>query len=244
MRILSSKLDLVHVPILQVANASLGLQDGQTLILPDPQQTEHLQTLDNRCDSSQALLTDSSIETRITNSGPYQARPSLSDTAVTPCEVNFGFARSLCEQDCDCACHRRGKIRTPACLNTFLGSLFVGYSINPWMTRECDSTDCQGHSTFITFTYAFPQWLLNRMMRSNIAYDQSRGPELCIRVVRVRSEKENIFRTITGHYHFESQRVQHLKFLLTHGKASILDVDPHGSNALTVSIKPSFADNL
>ena len=161
MRILYSKLNLINVPILQIDNASFEPRDGQTLILQHPQQTETLHILDNECDSSQNLQPSSTIETSITSPKIYQPQSLMSDTVVTPYELNFDFARRLCEQDCDCACHRRGRIRSPSYLNAILGSLFIGYSINPWMIRKCDSTDCRGHSTYITYTYAFPQWLLN-----------------------------------------------------------------------------------
>lgn len=241
MRILSSKLDLVQVSVLKIANVSLGPRDAQTLLLPDPQQTGNLQTLDNGCDSSQALLTDPSIETPITISGPCQAQPSLSDTAVTPYEVRFGFARSFCEQDCDCACHKRGEIWSPSCLHAVLGSLFIGYSMNPWMTRKCDSKDCRGHSTFITYTYAFPQWFLNKMIRMKMAYDQSRGPELCLRVLRVRSKGAPIWTTIASAYRNEDMVIRQLQSFFVDGQASVLDVDPRGSSALTVSFKPSTA---
>lgn len=236
MRILSSKLDLVHVPILQIANASLGLRDGQTLIRPDPQPTENLQSLDNGCDSSQALLIDSSIETQITSSGPYHPQPSLYDTAVTSYEASFGFARRLCVQDCDCACHRRGGIRSPSCVNAVLGSLFIGYSMNPWMKGKCDSRTCRCHSRFITYTYAFPQWLLNKMIRLKMAYDQSRGPEFCLRIVKVRSEKADIWLVATDRRRSEDKAIQQLKTSFIDGEASILDVDPHGLNALTVRV--------
>ena len=236
MRILSSKLDLVHVPILQIANASLGPRDGQTLILPDLQQTEDFQILNNKRDNSQALQTNPSMKTPMTPSEIYHPQPSLLDTAVTPYEVNFGFARSLCEQACDCACHRRGQIRSPSWSNAVLGSLFFGYNIKSLMKGKCDSRACRDRSTFITYTYAFPQWLLNKMIRLKMAYDRSRGPELCLRVVRVRSEKDRIWHVATEPRWDEDVAIRRLKTYFIDGEASILDVDPHGLNHLTVRI--------
>ena len=227
--------------IRQIANASSGPRDGRTLLLQETQETETIQILDNRCDSPQILQTGSSIETPITTSRLYQPQSSPSDIAVTPYEANFGFARSLCGQDCDCACHRRGKLQSPSFLNAVLGSLFIGYSMNPWMIGKCDSTYCRGHSTYFTYTYAFPQWLLNQMVKLKIAYDQSRGPELCLRIVRVRSEKAVIWTLVTEALRDEIIAIHRLKTLFIDGEASILDVDPHGSSALTVRRRPSFA---
>ena len=235
---------MVNVSVSQIADALEGPRGGQTTLLRDSQQAKLSPILHNECDSSQILQTDPSMETSMITSELYQPRPSLSDAVATPYKLNFDFAPMLCEQDCDCTCHRRRKIQSPSCLNTILGSLFIGYSINPWMTRKSHSTDCRGHSTSITYTYAFPQWLLSQMVRLRIAYDHSRGPELCLRVVRVRSEDAVIWALVKGGGLMdESLIIQELQYLFINGEASILDVDRHGSSALTVRYQPSSANN-
>ena len=243
-RILCLKSESANFPVSPIADASVGPRGGQTFRLRDAQRAEVSQTLQNEYDSSEALQTYLSKEPAMISSGFYQPQALLSESIVTANALSYDSTRSLCEQDCDCACHRRGKIQSPSYLSTILGSLLIGYSINPWMTRQCNSVDCRVHPTYITYTYAFPKWLLSRMVRLRIAYDQSRGPELCLRVMRVRPDEASIWGPVVATVSDESMRIQELNRLFINGEASVLDVDSLGSNALIVRIKPSSANNF
>ena len=233
------KSEIVSAPFPKIADISVGSRGGYIFSLQDSPQAKSPQIVDHVYDSSQVLQTNSRTETPIPSSGFYQPQSSLSGTVVTPCELNLSLARSLCERDCDCTCHRRSAIRSPPYLNALLGALLIGYSINPWMTQSCDTTECRGHSTYITYTYAFPQWFLSQMVRLRITYDQSRGPELCLRVVKVCSEAAYIWSLVRTNLWNQSQIIQKLKDLFIGREASVLDVDRHGSNALIVRTLPS-----
>ena len=76
-----------------------------------------------------------------------------------------------------------------------------------------------------------------------IAYDQPRGPELCLGVLRVRSKKASIWSAIESTYRDENIVVRRLQSLFIDGEASVLDVDPRGWSALTVRIRPSSANS-
>ena len=170
---------------------------------------------------------------------PSQLQSPGLDALARSYVANFDLIRNIGEQDCSCTCHQGGRIRSPRYLSTILGSLLIGYTAQPWMTCICDSYDCRGRSSCIIYTYAFPRWLLDRMVAFRIAYDRSRGPELCVRLLRVRSGHEYIFWVATMRTSdTDKTSIHHINYLLTNGKASVLDVDPYGRTALQVSSKP------
>ncbi|CAD6590422.1 MAG: hypothetical protein ASARMPREDX12_004359 [Alectoria sarmentosa] len=73
-----------------------------------------------------------------------------------------------------------------------------------------------------------------------MVYDQLGGPELCLRVVRVRSHKDNIFDMATRS--MEEVSIDRIKLLLVNGEASVLDVDPYGRSALQLAVISAKAD--
>lgn len=79
------------------------------------------------------------------------------------------------------------------------------------------------------------------MVSLKMVYDQSGGPELCLRVVRVRSHEDNIFDVATRS--MEEVSIDRIKLLLVNGEASVLDVDPYGRSALQVRSSLSYAYN-
>ncbi len=206
-----------------------GQQSEQRLVLQDSQQAGISQSLQKE-NGPEAPQTHTS--TTLSGLGPSQS--SQLDAVLTPYPVCFDLFRGLCEQNCSCACHNKRGVRSPSNLDAIFGSLWIGYSAQPWRTQTCDSTDCRGRSTFITYTYAFPQWLSNRMVSLRIAYNQSRGPELCLRVVRVRSSTENVFQVAMMDRSHEVTAIHYLEHLLKHGEGSVVDVNEYGLSALQV----------
>jgi hypothetical protein len=144
------------------------------------------------------------------------------------------LTQSQCDSACDCTCHRRNRFRSPSFLNAVLGSLFVGYQASPWSAQECNSRVCQRRSSRITYTYAFPQWLLNRVLFCNIAYSNSNGPELCLKVVRIRPDHENIFHRLISPRVDEKGFLGRIEDLMNEGQASVLDVSASGWTVLHV----------
>lgn len=219
-------------------------QGAQTLVLRDSQQAAVPQLSQKSHNESQASQTDAGTGPSLTSSNLGQPQSSRSDAVVSPCAVNLDIARSFCEQGCTCACHKRSRIKSPSYLNAVFGSLLVGYSAKPWVTRTCDSADCRSRSTTVTYTYAFPHWFLNRIVTLKMAYDQSRWPELCLRFVRVRPRYDSIFApTATS---TDEVAIRHIQPLLRSGEASVRDVDPYGRSALHVRSKsfPAYDSSL
>ena len=238
MRRLCFKLETANVQDAQPGEHFMGSHGGQTLVLRDSQQAVISQPL-NEHNDSQVSQTVPSLEVSEAASKVDQIESPQSNDMVIPYPLKIETTRSLCEHNCNCICHQMTRIKSPWYLNAMFGSLWIGYSARPWSARPCDSTDCQGHLRSFSYTYVFPRWLLNRMMLLRTAYDQSRGPELCIRLVRVRSEDAGIFDAAKAIS--KDAGIHEIQRLLKHGEASVLDVDQNGLNALQVRSKSSFA---
>ncbi len=96
-----------------------------------------------------------------------KAMDQSQDAAVSMTSV-LKLTQSQCDSACVCACHRRSRFGSPNFLNAVLGSLFVGYQASPRSAQRCNRHVCQLRSRRITYTYAFPQWLLNRVLFCNL----------------------------------------------------------------------------
>ena len=70
------------------------------------------------------------------------------------------------------------------------------------------------------------------MIHLKMAYDQPRGPELCLRVVRVRPRDADIF--LAAMIDDKALDVHQIKCLRMDGEASALDVDSSGQTVITV----------
>ena len=230
---------MVKVQVAQISEPSREQSGGQKFMLQGSQQAKVPQLSRNEDKSFEAPEIDPSLD--ILAAAPRLSQPQspVSDALARPYAAAFDLIRNICEQDCSCTCHRRGKFRSPSYLSSVFGSLLIGYTAQPRMSCICDSYDCRGRSTCITYTYAFPRWLLDRMVAFRIAYDRLRGPELCVRLSRMRSGRENIFWlaiiTASGRH---KASINHIQYLLTNGEASVLDVDPYGRTALQVISTP------
>ncbi len=230
-------MEAVKVQIIQSDQTFRKQQSGQRLVLQDSQQAAIPQSLQNE-NSPEVRQTD----TFTTLSRLGQSQSSWSDAVLTSNAVCFDLVRGLYEQDCNCVCHNKRGLRSPYNLDAMFGSLWVGYRAQPWRTRTCDSADCGGHST--SYTYAFPQWLLNRVVSLRIAYNQSRGLELCLRVVRVRSSLAMVFQAAMMDSSYEVTAIHCLQHLFKHGEASVVDVNEYGLSALQVRSNQSLVHAL
>ena len=239
MRRICFNMEMVKVRVAQMSEPSREQSGAQTLMLQGSQQAKIPRPSRNEEESFEPSGIDQSLDTLAAAPRLSRLQSSGSDDLARPYAATFDLIRNICEQDCSCTCHQGWRIRSPRYLSTIFGSLLLGYTAQPWMTCICDSYDCRGRSTCITYTYAFPRWLLDRIMACTIAYDRSRGPELCVRLLRVRSGHEYIFWVATMRTSdTDKTSIHHIKYLLTNGEASVLDVDPYGRTALQVSSKP------
>ena len=119
--------------------------------------------------------------------------------------------------------------KSPNFLKNVLGVVSVGYTSIPLASapQACGLPSCRrrGESAF-TITYVFPLWFVQRTL---IIKFQERGPELLLRVRRVRPSDAAIFLAL------EDNNLKIVKRLLAKGEASILDVNEDGQSLLHVS---------
>ncbi len=145
---------------------------------------------------------------------------------------SFKITGKSCNVNCRCSCHKKGSLKSPKFLTTVLGSIMVGYNAIPGLAQKCNDPSCKGQSTNVTYTYAFPDWFVSRVVQFNFKNEQLRGPELCLRVVRVRPAGSAIFIAVANKQ--DEVAIQQTKRLLLAGEASVLDVSPTGETILLV----------
>lgn len=150
--------------------------------------------------------------------------------------ASLQLTTSHCGSDCCCSCHRRSGFRSPSLLDNVLGSLSVGYHASPWTTPTCNSPCCRHRFKKFTYIHAFPQWLSNRILLAHLAYSQSKGPELCFRMLRVRSTDSDIFRLFGGPRQADEVIMTGVRRMFDNGEASVLDVDEEGASVLRVRL--------
>ena len=148
--------------------------------------------------------------------------------------TSLQLTKSHCGSECCCSCHRRSLFRSPSLLGNALGVLCVEYCTSPWTIPTCNSPSCRQNSKKLTYIYAFPQWLWNRVLLAHVAYSQSRGPELCFRMLRVRSTSSDIFRLFRGPHQTDEIIMTGVRRLFDNGEASVLDIDENGASVLRV----------
>jgi hypothetical protein len=147
-------------------------------------------------------------------------------------QIRMSREANSCGDWCSCSCHTRRQLRTPHFMDHVIGSLLVGYSGISVTKSNCNEFACKQRSyPSVHFTYFFPYWFLSRIITMSIRATASQGPELCLKVPRVRGRTEAVFRAAV------SGDVEHMKSLLIKGFASPLDVSSSsGLSALHASI--------
>jgi len=150
-------------------------------------------------------------------------------SATQPRDASFEVAACSCGLRCKCICHEQSPLRSPGWMSPFFGSLFV----SPKSVRTCNSRSCQARMIRLSYTYAFPLWFLDRVFSASITRSTSKGPELLIRIMRIRDPLTAFF-TISSDGPFQDNTTKAVKALLDDGKASVFDVTPSGMTALHV----------
>ena len=155
------------------------------------------------------------------------------DTSAVPGNSMFHLIKhQRCERPCSCICHRQGCLQSARWLENIVGSLFVGYAGLPRFFNKCDIKSCRRSSqTALCIHYVFPAWLMQRVLLTKIDFSQNRGPELLLRVLRVRPINAPIFDAMIPN------NIDIVRHLLRSGEASVLDVSSSGESPLHVSIQ-------
>lgn len=141
--------------------------------------------------------------------------------------LGIGISRRSCALDRCCVCHNQSHFRSPSFLDQALGSLFLGYKASPSTRSPCDSSRCSNRST--TIIYTFPRWFWDRIVTIKVSCANSLGPELLLRVTRLRSNDDIVFDAI-----YWDDNAPLLQRLLVEGEASVLDVDQDSDTLLSV----------
>lgn len=137
-----------------------------------------------------------------------------------------------CDVWCDCNCHTHVRAQTPDMLQSILGTLFVGYAGLPALTPSCSNTKCRRATDgFLQINYYFPQWFLTRIVSMAMKFQDSKIPNICMRVMNVRNMYEGVFMSA-----FEND-ADAVEYQITIGQASVLDAtDDSGHSPLHVRI--------
>jgi len=153
----------------------------------------------------------------------------IKPSAIQPRKAIFEVVARSCGLRCQCVCHEQRLFRSSAWLRPFFGSLFV----SPNLLRTCRLKACQARMARVAYTYAFPFWFLDRVFTASITTSTAKGPELLIRLMRIRAPESAIFRT-SGSGPLLCNGTTTVKALLDHGKASVLDTTASGLTILHV----------
>ena len=141
-----------------------------------------------------------------------------------------------CTLDCCCSCHKNRFTRSPQFLTRVLGSLFLGYRAAPWFAQPCNDPLCRAGTVQVSYVYVFPQWLLSRALQASVAYNHARGPELILRMMRVRDYGTGAFGILDASEKFPSKsEFLSVKASIDNAESSVLDVTPAGWTLLHVS---------
>ncbi|KAF3107085.1 hypothetical protein TWF102_000923 [Orbilia oligospora] len=149
------------------------------------------------------------------------------DSVILPLTISSG---GLCDLLCKCVCHRRRNIQSPSILSKLVGDLFIGYNGIPSISPSCTIRNCsRDRSGNVRVQYAFPKWLLTRMLSVYVRVSQC--PEILIKTWNVRcygdlNPGENPFRMVL------MADLEGLSRLFQEGKASSKDIDSNAGQSL------------
>ena len=185
------------------------------------------------------VLTINSVPAEASSALDLQSQSSAANGLFEPGSISKfasgGVTRNVrqigsCTLVCFCSCHKRTRLRTPSILRSVLGSIVLGFESLPLVAQTCDDEACRNHATTsITMDLALPQWFLHRIITIRATSELKRGPELLLRVLRVRSLDSPIFGAL------RRGNTEIIKRLLEKGDASVLDVAENGTSILNVS---------
>ncbi|KAK6500916.1 hypothetical protein TWF506_003675 [Arthrobotrys conoides] len=167
----------------------------------------------------------------------YQYNNSIThyqqNSVAIPLKISSG---SPCNPLCKCVCHRRRNIQTPSILSKLIGNIFVGYNGIPSISPSCTIRNCnRAKGGNMRLQYAFPKWLLTKMLSMEVRASQC--PEVLIKTWNVRhhantKRDENPFQMVVD------VDIEGLQRLFQEGKASVRDIDSDGGCGLLHVILP------
>ena len=183
--------------------------------------------------SEKMKSTDSASADREVSHARYSDSPGSLFRADSFSALRMRFLRQRkCEVWCDCKCHTHVRAHTPDQLQSILGILFVAYAGLPALTPSCSNIKCRRVSEgFLQINYYFPPWFLARIVSLAIRFQDSKIPNISMRVLNVRNTYENIFLSALGN------DAESIRYQLTIGQALVLDVtDDSGHSPLHVGM--------
>ena len=212
----TSRIETATQPAIENENSSEQAPTGSPQPVQDGQETE--------------MNSDTVIGTGNHTSlpGVVLANTASAEFEQQPFITTFEITRNACGSHCDCTCHRKFRFRSPGFLDAVFGTLFLGYQASPWFPQGCRNGRCRRSSTRLQ--YMFPKWFVKRSVALTIACSQPKGPELVLRILRLRPDNAYVFACAHYGYHDELQR------LLENGEASLLDIDGYNRTALYVRL--------
>jgi hypothetical protein len=189
------------------------------------QDREHIHIDSIFAESSSTL----EVQSRLSAPKPHPESSYTSKVSRGETDIKLSQFESF-SSSCSCSCHTRDWLKSPKMLQSVLGSLVMGHNSFPFLTRRCDNLACRDHSApSLTASYAFPRWFAHRIISIRATSEAKRGPELLLRVWRVRPWNSNIFLAV------QKGRTNLVKHLFDTGGASVFDVTEEGTSLLNVS---------
>jgi len=126
--------------------------------------------------------------------------------------------QSMCVPSCACLCHKWQEFSSPKIFDGLIGSLLLGYTGVPLVTKKCTKESCKFRATYaIRLHFQFPFWLLSYAVTVS-AYSHYGKPTAGLSITRIRPHSSEVFALA------ESGNITGLKYAFDHGLASPCDV--------------------
>ena len=199
-------------------------QSAGKLIVPTSNYSSTVSRLDlaetisgNRSLSSIALIMndpDSSSEP-----APRRASDPLSDHSWATSDKKGG-----CPDWCSCTCHSQITFTSPWTFKTLFGQILIEYASKG---TGCNEYSCRrSDASSINMTYHLPRYLMSRYLALKWHCNPLDGPRVSLQMPRIRDWQHPLFK------YANTGDLEAIQNLFTEGKASPLDVNPRGTNAL------------
>ena len=208
------------------------LSNGNGTILPDEARLDQLSEEGDGASSDAAQ--ESTFDTEGVKAFHHNGKvlfESSQLTAVSAIGIRTAqFPRTACNRWCSCVCHHKRHIQTPQLLQNLIGSLFIGYSGLPMLTKPCDQYAChQRAQPTSSVTYYFPSWFLARTLSILFSSTPLAGPVVSLKCQRTVPRDADIFKIA------RAGNVDKMRDLFEKGLASPHDVNfESGGTALRV----------
>ena len=140
-------------------------------------------------------------------------RPAQNSIRVTAVH----YQDASCRPGCSCSCHRRRVLVASATLNKLVGTMFAGYTGQPFHRQRCDEPACRQRSIpAVTVFYFFPHWFIKRALA--LTFFNGATPSISLSFPKIVDSGSEIFRCIRYGY------VDRIKELFNDGLASPADI--------------------